>query len=118
MRKIILLEEEIIYNLGSAILCPLTFILHVLYIPFIMFLKIKKKKKKRNLWLTHHFLKRQDQHYFLFILAQAMYIRNSVHKFTVYSSVVLFFHSSVNFHKLNTVFETSSQFKKEHDPCL
>lgn len=46
MRKIILLEEEIIYNLGSAILCPLTFILHVLYIPFIMFLKIKKKKKK------------------------------------------------------------------------
>lgn len=83
-----MLEEEIIYNLGSAILCPLTFILHVLYIPFIMFLKIKKKK---NLWLTHHFLKRQDQYYLLFILAQAMYIRNSVHKFIVYSSVILFF---------------------------
>ena len=45
MRKIILLEEEIIYNLGSAILCPWTFILHVLYIPFIMFLKIKKNQK-------------------------------------------------------------------------
>lgn len=114
MRKIILLEEEIIYNLGSAILCPLTFILHVLYIPLIMFLKIKKK----NLWLTHHFLKRQDQYYLLFILAQAVYILNSVHKFTVYSSVILFFHSSVNFHRLNTVFETSTQFKKEHDQCL
>ena len=42
MRKNILLEEEIIYDLGSAILSPLTFILQVLYIPFILSLKIKK----------------------------------------------------------------------------
>ena len=117
MRKNILLEEEIIYDLGSAILCALTFILHVFYIPFIMFLKIKKKKK-RSMVTTSFFRKRQGQYYLLFTLAQAMCIWNSVHNLQFTAPWSFYFRISANFHKLSTIFETSTQFKKEHDQCL